>query len=236
MYYHSIEWGFDTDYMKKKNKAMCFLQKHCFKTCISRVCSYSEIASMFFENEGCFLVMISKKNNSAERNGYFDISNYSQLLDRIANDYGKDCDLSEYDFCFIDQLEKMKDCFTANIFSDGHGKIIVEYLMDTVDNRDITGYSQNGKIPHSIIIDNDVLVKCDSYLVLMNLYDVIKKCIWLRGYYELSYATVHSKPDIYFSYYSSEDIYMNIFMNDFGVDYKGSRSVYLFMKNAGYIY
>lgn len=238
MFYHSIEWGFDLNYINKKKRAMLFLNAHEFPTCLSKICRFDGIDEMFEKEECCYLVMVSKKKDDSKRSGYFNIVNKRQLIDSMFEDYGKEIDYNNFVYCFIGQMQETLGCFTATLFSDGKGNIVIEYLTDIVDNRFLTSGSMGERTPSCITFRDFTLIDCDSFIILEKLYGIVKKCFFLKGYFELSYAVVHGKKDVYFSYYSSDDIYMNIFNNyyDLGEKSMHNRCIFFYMIQSGMLY
>lgn len=216
MFYHSIEWGFDVDYINKKEDAKAFLNKLGLRCCIDEVCDFDKLNLKFNNNKNIsYLVISFNKKNPKNRMGYFDICNYNQLLRHIKIDWG--CDFQELEFYFIVQMKHTLNCFTATLFSNGKGDVIIEYLKGVVDNRYVTSGSDNNNnslFTEKIYMHDYSLVYCEDYSVFTCLYEVIKVCSFFEGYYELSYANVHGEKGIYFSYYSKDKIYQNIFEID----------------------
>lgn len=235
MYYHSVEWGFDINYAKKKNEAMKFLIDNSFTTCISRICRIDNMRELFDGNKK-YLVMVYPDFTFLKRTGFFDIINYDLLQDNIKKEYGENVNLEDFEYCCIEQMEKIDNCFTAVICSNGEGALIVEFLKDTIDNREITSDTESDRVPQRIVYDNFELMECDDYEVLKVLFSDINKCLWLKGYFELSFARVGKKKGVYYSYYSSEKIYMNIFNRKkddlFGIR---ERCILNYLKHSGQI-
>lgn len=237
MYYHSIDWGFDLEYFHKKNKAMVFLKEHSLTTCISSICGHKDL-NMYFHDDRPYLVMVTNEKKRSLKKGYFGICRIEKLEENLKKDYGPDIDWDDFEFCLINQMMETPDCFTATLLSDGNGNIIIEYLKGTVDNRRLTSGGNEPDRPSGIIFEECLPIKCDDYHILLKMYDVIKKCFCLKGYYELSYAMVNGNKDIYFSYYSSDENYLNIFRKERFLfeDELGCRSVFSFLRQAGIIY
>ena len=208
-----------------------------FSTCLSQKCQANDLDKMFQRDNLEYLVMVFPIKGNKHRTGFFDIKSVVQLQQKIYSEYGNESTCDEFEYCFIDQMREMEGCFTATIISNGKGSLVIEYLTNTIDNRDITSNTKCERVPHKIIFIDFELVECDGFEILKILFDDIKKCLWLKGYYELSYATVQGKKDVYFSYYSDEGIYMNYFDCNRMYTYESrNRCILQFLKEIGYLY
>ena len=229
MFYHSRDWGFDTSAIEKKEKAKEFLNRIGLPCCIKHICNHSEVNAFFRkDNKNCYLVMVLD-TESLKYTGFFNIISREQLLaqiDRIVND---DFCMNRLRYCFIEQMHEFIDCFTANIISDGKGNAIIEYIQGTVDNRCLSSGGIQKTKPQKIVFNDYKMVFCDNYKIFMLMWESIKTCLFFKGYYECSYALVNEIKDVFFSYYSDEEIYQNITLDYIDYDIFKYRCAFLSM-------
>lgn len=226
-FYHSKDWGFDTSVLKKRENAMSFLNSIGLHCCIKCICDQSMLESVFRELKGHRFLVIIIDIITLEYTGFFDITNCEQLstqVNRVVNDNFRQ---DRIRYCFIDQMQECPGCFTSNIISDGKGNAIIEFIVDTVDNRYLTSGGQYVHLPKRILFNDYKMVYCDNYKVLMRLWESIKTCLFFKGYYECSFALVNNQKDVYFTYYSNEEIYQNITLDHIDYDMFKYRCAFL---------
>lgn len=227
-FYHSRDWGFDTSFLNKKENARTFLNSIGLPCCIKGIFSLSETESFLDNNKNNEqYLIIAIDRNSLKQYGFFDITNFTQLYDSINLIKDNSFHCGRLSCCIISQLNPCPGCFTANIISDGKGKAIIEFLPGTVDNRYLSSGGKYQKTPQRINFNNYELVFCDDFHVLLQMWDYIKTCLFFRGYYECSYASISKEKNVYFSYYSNEKIYRNIELEYINISALKFRCVFL---------
>lgn len=237
LFYHSIDWGFDTAFIEKKRKAKEYLDSLSLPCCIDGVCNANEAKRILdTNNPGCYLVTV-KNPRTNQGDGYFGIQTFSQLLEKMKKSFGQNCSLDEFEFCVIEQLEKIPGCFTSIIMSDGKGNAVVEYLEGTVDNRFLSSGGEFKGTPQRIIFCGYDVIYCNNFSVLKRLYSSVKTCLYFKGYYECTYATLHGEPGVFFSYFSTDQMYQNIFSSfDFYMLPVNDRCSAQYLFEAGFLY
>ena len=217
MFFHSTDWGFDMDYQKKKEKSRKFLSSLELSVLNSFSCSYFELVGndSVIDSSEVYLVTVDSNINSVLRHGYFNISSVSILREKILSDFGTDSDVLETCRChFIEQLFLCPNCFTGALFSNCKGDLICEVICGTIDNRELTSGSSQNYDRKQIIYSEGNLITCDDYVLWSKLLPAIKVCIKCKGYFEFSFGRVGNNCDIYFSYYSDNECYQNVFFNE----------------------
>lgn len=225
---HSGAWGFDNSIIEKKEYAKQFLDGIGLRCCIEYLCKYDESNNVFKGNENHipYLVLVID-NKSFKRIGVFDITDYSQLCNYVENNLSESFRKNRLVCIFIKQLQPCDGCFTANIISNGKGYALIEFIDGTVDNRMLSSGGSYRKQPKRIIFNEYKMVYCEDNQVLLHIWESIKVCLFFKGYYECSYASVNNKKDIYFTYFSNKDIYQNISLEYINYDMLKYRCLFL---------
>lgn len=150
----------------------------------------------------------------------YDFFRYS--LDEIVNDVQKIDDflmnntamndynipLNYYNISFIEFIEKIPTSFAGVVMSDGQGNTVIETVSDTCDSRELTSHgAERSRIKeYTYISFDDYIIGAPKYI--QQIKDV---CQYFRGYYEFSYGKIRGVSNIYFTYYSNNPKYINIF-------------------------
>lgn len=233
MQYHSLDWGFDRNYHYKKIFSQYMLEELHLPICKNFNVTFHNLKKYFHYNNK-YIILVSDYNNI--RKGYFNICNYNQLLYQIGLDFT--CPPNNLSFRLIEQIDKCDNCFTATFFSNGRGSLILEAISNTVDNRFLT--SGDERYEHKRIridFSNSTLTQCDNFQVLCLLNNYLKDLMWIKGYYELSYGKLNGYKGVYFTYFSNDETYMNIFnKNLVSLNNLTDRCRYLYLLEAGYLY
>ena len=214
MYYHSTDWGFDDNYQTKKKTSRSGLKAIGLPMLESISCSYYELVQnkVRFKPNGVYLVTADDGTKEKNRKGYFGVKSSDELLQHIIRDFGdSESSLSACKCHCIEQLFPCEGCFTGALFSNGCGDLVCETINNTVDNREVTSGSSAPYERNRIIYHDGELSFCGDYFIWATLLSVISLCINNKGYYEFAFGLVSGKKGLYFSYFSSEEIYQNIF-------------------------
>lgn len=214
-FFHSYDWGFDTKYSLKKIKSIEYLSNNHFL----HVKTFGLPIKRIFEIDliGKYLVIVSASGEFGEKKmGFFNIERVSQLdsYDEY-NQLRYSCEAENAYAVFIQQMEPCDGCFTGTITSNGKGRMIVELLEGTVDNRLLTSCGAEATRIFTIVFDEYELVSCNNFSLRQKFDSNLKKCMFTSGYFEFSYAAVSGENDIWFTYYSDCEIYRNILLDDF---------------------
>ena len=232
-FYHSIDWGFDTSLIQKKEKAQQFLNCIGLPCCIKRVCNSTEVESFLLEKEDSLYLVMVLDQVSMKYTGFFDIKSYEQLRTQILSKSQEGFCFDRLKFCFISQMQDFSGCFTANIIADGKGSALIEFIEGTVDNRYLTSGGNYRIMPKRIIFNDFKMVYCDETSILLKLWDSLKTCLFYRGYYECSYAIINKTKEVYFSYYSDNEVYQNICLDYYEKDTTKYRCMFLSLLENG---
>ena len=149
-YYNSIEWGIqekDTEDIRKKG--LDFLEDIQCSTIKSYVfpiralIDNKKIIEEILKKESKVFIICEPKSPKYPRVGQMNITNIEQIndvLSKIPEDrYDK------YKLSIMQQIESIIGSFTGTAMSDGKGKILMEFLKDTVNSRDLTSIGADPK-------------------------------------------------------------------------------------------
>ena len=152
-----------------------------------------------------YIVIFEPPCNLYQRYGVGDV-NTIDIIDEYIKE--KELKLDEYNISFIEKIDKCKDSFAGTAMSDGKGQLVVEVIINTCDSRELTS-----KGADSSLIRTYRFSSFDDYTTFTP--DLIKQikdiCQYFSGYYEFAYGEIRNKKDIYFTFYSKNGNYINIF-------------------------
>ena len=214
MYYHSTDWGFDDNYQQKKRLSRNRLSALKLPMLNSISCNFHELSSgkVSLGQNRVYLVTVDDPSKACPRRGYFGISTITELESCIIQDFGENSlSLNTCQCHLIEQLFPCDGCFTGAIFSNGTGDLVCEVIADTIDNRELTSGSTREYKRNRIIYCEGVLSFCDNIRIWATILPEISICITHKGYYEFAYGLVRGTKGVYFSYFSEDSAYQNIF-------------------------
>ena len=152
-----------------------------------------------------YLVIFEPHNNSYQRCGIFGVNSFDQIEEYIRNN---NININNYQISLVEIIEKITHSFAGVLMSDGEGNTIIEIINDTVDSRELTSCGADAKrIMHFESNDFDNTL----YEAPKVIREIKEICQYFRGYYEFAYGSIRGVKDIYFTFYSSNDEYINIF-------------------------
>ena len=227
VFYHANDWGFDTSTpISRKIHSEFFLTSIGLPCCIKRASNSSEIQSLFNHGSSYFLVYVIDKET---HNFYVfqNISSYVQLLSLIKCDLKNKIIEDNLYYCLIERMHECPGCFTANVISNGRGNAIIEFIKGTVDNRYLSNGGNYIKAPQKIIFNDYKMVYCDDYYVFRQMWESIKICLFFKGYFECSYTSINKIKNVYYSFYSSKEIFQDISLEYWGDDMLKYRCAFL---------
>lgn len=122
------------------------------------------------------------------------------------NDYN--IPLNYYNISFIEFIEKIPTSYAGVVMSDGQGNTVIETVSDTCDSRELTSRGADRSR-----IKDYTYISFDDYIVgaPKAIQQIKNVCQYFRGYYEFAYGKIREVNNIYFTYYSNNPKYTNIF-------------------------
>ena len=210
-YYNSLEWGIiDQDSREVRKNGFDHIKKIKLPTGHNFSVGYHEyqvrktqIADMIKDSK--YIVIFEPPNKSNTRYGITSISSIDQIDEYIIkNNYN----LQKYNVSFIEIINELQNSFAGTVMTDGNGNTIIETIDGTCDSRELTSIGANAKHINSYRFmsfdDNDSNVP-------RIIREIKEMCQYFRGYYEFAYGEIRGIKDIYFTFYSPNENYINIF-------------------------
>ena len=209
-YYNSLEWGIiNTGSNSMRNKGFTFLKEIGLPTGNNFGIKFVELQDkrIILDNElkgSQYLALFEPPNNKFKRYG-INVNSFQDLLDFINQ---VDCDLSNYRISFVEKVIQLPNSYAGTLLSDGKGNTLIETVDGTCDSRELTstGVDIDRVKQYHFISFEDYQEKLPK-----ELKEAKDLCQYFRGYYEFAYGSIRNYSDIYFTYYSNNEEYINIF-------------------------
>lgn len=215
-YYNSLEWGIqekDTGDIRKQG--LNFLNAiHCttiksYSFLLKQITDNSKILKDIFDKGTKFFIICEPKNPSYPRIGQMNITNIEQVYN-ILNQIPENIH-DKYKLSLIQQIEPTKGCFTGTAMSDGKGKILMEFLMNTVNSRELTSRGANAEqLERCFFSDFDTIEELPKKIPIRIIKDIKEKCQFFKGYYEFTYGSVNGVNNLYYTFFSDIPKYINV--------------------------
>ncbi len=210
-YYNSLEWGIiDTDSRDTRRNGFDFLKRVKIPTGNNFSMSYNEylqskerIAKRI--NNSKYIVIFEPPNKEYKRYGVTNVSNIDEIDEYIIN---KNLPLEKYNVSFIEIIKETIDSFAGTVMTDGKGNTIIETISGTCDSRELTSTgAMQGRInTYRYISFDDLIPQTPS-----KINEIKEMCQYFKGYYEFAYGEIRGIKDVYFTYYSPNENYINVF-------------------------
>ena len=210
-YYNSLEWGIiNVGSDGIRNKGFQFIKNIGLPAGNNFNLKFAELENskekvMREINDSNYLVLFDPPNNNFKRFAINNVNSYDKIIDFINRN---NCDLSQYKVSFVEKINTIPNSFAGTLISDGKGNTIIEIIKNTCDTRELTstGADSNEIEQYRFISFDDCGIKVPS-----NIKEIKEICQYFRGYYEFAYGKIRDRKDIYFTFYSSNSEYINIF-------------------------
>lgn len=214
-YYNSIEWGIqekETDDIRKKG--LDFLKDIQCRTIKSYMFPLKQIIEdrqeieKVFQRENKVFIICEPINPSYQRIGQMNITNAEQLYTILSKIPPSMYD--KYKLYIMQQIETTKGCFTGTAMSDGKGKLLMEFLTDTVNSRELTSRGADAeKIESCFFSGFDTVEELPKTIPIKLIKAIKDKCHFFKGYFEFTYGSINGESDLYFTFYSDIPKYIN---------------------------
>ena len=155
-----------------------------------------------------YIVIFDPSSNNFQKYGMHNVNSVTSIDDYIDKN---NININLYNISFIEQIKKVDNSFVGTVMSNGKGKTIIEILSDTVDSRELTSRGANSKLikTYDFTEFNDYCFNVPAIIK-----EIKKMCEFFQGYYEFAYGKIRDEKDIYFTFYSKNKKYINIFGGD----------------------
>ena len=210
-FYNSLEWGIiDTETREMRKNGFDYLKQLKLPTGNNFSVKYSEYLlkkneiAKIIENSA-YIVIFEPPNKDCQRYGITNVDSISVVDDYLAEN---NFNLDNYNVSFVEMIKERPDSYAGTLLSDGTGNTIIETIDRTCDSRLLTSTgadSQRIKYYHYLSFDDQIRT------APREINEIKEICQYFRGYYEFAYGEIRGLKDIYFTYYSPNDKYINIF-------------------------
>lgn len=209
-YYNSLEWGIIKDNSASNRKqGFEFLKKiqlpmgDNFSIEVSEYDHYYDELNARIEKSH-YLVIFEPPSNQFDRYGIYNINSGEQITEFIKE---KGELIKDYNISFVEIIDQTEKSYVGTVMSDGKGNVIIETLNGTCDSRELTSRGADSSKIRQYIFNsfyhyNDVP---------RDILDIKEICQYFKGYYEFAYGSIRGEEKIYFTFYSSDEAYTNIF-------------------------
>ncbi len=210
-YYNSLEWGIiDSDSRDMRKNGFEYLKKMQLSTGNNFSMKYQDyqIAKNKINqviNNSDYIVIFEPPNKNYMRYGLTNVKSIDEIDNYIIDNEIK---IEKYSISFIEIIKEISNSFAGTVITDGKGNTIIEIIRGTCDSRELTSTGANSNRINSyryISFDDKI---SDAPKIID---DIKEMCQYFRGYFEFAYGEIKGAKDIYFTYYSSNDNYINVF-------------------------
>lgn len=215
-YFNSQEWGI----LKKglgdqRSNGIDFLVEKGFPT-TKNVSYYSNefyselenINKMMQEASSSFIVIFDPITPDIKRCSIpgKTTTKLSQVMDFIKE---KDLNINNYKITFIERMLAVDDSFCGVVMTNGKGDTVIEILQDSINLIDLTSAGVDPTKTQYYEFDHFE----ESHVVPYLINKIKMDTQHYEGYYEFIYGQFRGRPDVYYTYYSNNKDYINIFEN-----------------------
>lgn len=242
-FYNSTQWGIqEKDLNQIRSRGLEYLDeigiktnKHYFFSIEEAIKNTSKLNEIFGQGIP-FLVLLEPNNKNNKKIGRFNVKDKKTLYEMINT---IDPNLWKgYIVSLIEQIQENGKEFVGTAISDGKGKLFIEFLKGTTNSKKLTSTGANPtKIESCCFSDFDTPVLLPKEIPIEVVESIKKDCQYFKGYYEFVYGKSESKDDIYYTFYSNIDAYLNI-LDSIDADYTEeavhNRLKYHYLKSKQY--
>ena len=210
-YYNSLDWGIITDKASTvRGNGFAFLKLINLPTGNNFSISYKD----YIENKGeiektiassNYIAILEPPDNSYRRYGITNITSVTQIDEYIKNN---GLSIDNYRVSFIEIIKEVKNSFVGVVMADGEGHMVIEILHGTVDTRDLTSTGADISKVERYSYDSFEEYTLGEPRIISEIRDM---CQYFKGYYEFAYGNIRGENNVYFTFYSSNEEYINIF-------------------------
>ena len=209
-FYNSLEWGIVNEESKKmRQNGFDFLKKINVPTGDNFSISYQDYQNQKQSiesriNNSKYIVILEPPTNQYHRYGLTGV-NSTRTIDAYMEQ--EKLSLKSYNISFIEIIKELEDSFSGTVISNGKGDTFIEIIKGTCDSRELTS---TGADPNRIKQYNFFSFEGGERAPQV-IYEIKKVCQYFKGYYEFAFGEIRGEKDIYFTFYSPNENYINIF-------------------------
>lgn len=210
-YYNSLEWGIiDKESKEIRKNGFEYLKKLKLPVGNNFSMKYDDIymqKDLINEEltKSNYLVLFEPPDNRFKRLGIDNVNSFEKIDNYLKkNNY----DLSMYNVSFIEKIIQISDSYAGTLLSDGRGNTLIEIIENTCDSRELTsiGADSNRIKQYKFISFDDFQMNLPK-----GISDIKNICQYFKGYYEFAYGKIRGENNIYFTFYSNNSEYINVF-------------------------
>jgi hypothetical protein len=212
-YYNSVEWGIlKQDVGNLRSNGTSFLREMGFNASSNISFNHEQfynelerIDLLFKTTKSTCIVIFDPYSPNIKRCSIpGKVTSLTQVLDFIKNN---NLDLRNYKITIIERIIDVLEPFCGVVMTDGKGNTVIETLLDSSNLIDLT----SAGVDTSKIRTYDFCDFEESHVVPYIINKIKMDCQHYRGYYEFIYGKYNGTSDIYYTYYSDNEEYLNIF-------------------------
>lgn len=210
-YFNSLEWGIiDSDSRTIRGDGFDYLKELRLPTGNNFSMSFNE----YLEKKDAiqkeislsnYLVIFEPPNNTYKRYGLNNINSTEMIDEFIEHDKPG---INQYHISFIEKIIETDKSYVGAVMSDGKGSVVIETLSGTCDSRELTSRGADPKRIAQYIFTS---FHDKVWGIPRDIAEVRDICQYFKGYYEFAHGRVRNEEQIYFTFYSSNEHYTNIF-------------------------
>lgn len=213
-YYHSYDWGIVDNPTLNRSVGYKFLNSINLLTPILHTFTAEYLLSLkdndlsYIMKNVPYLAICETISSNGPKIGSPNIISINQIhamARKAKRHYGKESIIS-----LLQQIKEIKTSFVATALSDGKGMVLIEILKGTVDSRNLTSKGANPKnLERGLFWDKETFEITD-FSLFTKMVSIYKDCCWNRGYYEITCGITNMTECIFYTYYSSNEMYGNL--------------------------
>ena len=243
-FYNSTQWGIQEKELNQiRSKGLEYLDergiktnKHYFLSIKEAIKDTDELDKIFSQGRP-FLILLEPADKKNKKIGRFNVTDKLTLYKMIREI--KPEKWNDYVISFIEQIQENGKEFVGTAISDGKGKLFIEFLRGTTNSKFLTSTGCDpSKIDSCCFIDFEEPIKLPKKIPSEVVESIKKDCHLYKGYYEFVYGRAGNDNDIYYTFYSDIDAYLNL-LDNFEGDYTNeaieSRLKYHYLKQKRYL-
>ena len=105
-------------------------------------------------------------------------------------------------------IKEVKNSFAGVVMTDGKGNTVIETISGTCDTRELTSTGADATRIKRYEYENFDDYTLGEPRIIKEIRDM---CQYFNGYYEFAYGNIRGENNVYFTFYSSNEEYINIF-------------------------
>ncbi len=215
-FYNSVQWGIQTENIDKLRgngfehlrKIQCRTGKY-YSLDIGQAIKKPEELDKIFGDELPFLILIEPNERKLEKIAEFNVRDKKILYKMIQTIPPESW--GNYTISFVEQIMAHDKSFVGAAMSDGKGKLFIEFLRGTTNSKYLTSTGADvERLDTCEFRDFDTISQYPKHIPIELIQKIKDSCHFFKGYYEFIYGKSKEDKDIFFTYYSDIEAYLNL--------------------------